>query len=179
MMKDTVTKFLRMWRRRAMSAVGALLLVGSVVALTEAAALMEVPGPACNYPWGSNTCLSITRLGNGIWGVLVGIDVHMSRQQAQAILNAGGELFVAVIMANDHPNPANDTTGLFEVPRIQMGVWDGGLYASFYLEVGSSFLDEDRGQHNQIDEVCARVWLHNNLGGGPVIFHSGCLWGLW
>ena len=90
-MKDTVTKFLRMWRRRAMSAVGALLLVGSAVALTEAAALMEVPGPACNYPWGSNTCLSITRLGNGIWGVLVGIDVNMSRQQAQAILNAGGE----------------------------------------------------------------------------------------
>ena len=81
-------------------------------------------------------------------------------------------------MANDDPNPANDTTGLFEVPRIQMGVWDGGLYASFYLEVGSSFLDEDRGQHNQIDEVCARVWLHNN-GGGPAIFHSGCLWGLW
>jgi hypothetical protein len=81
-------------------------------------------------------------------------------------------------MANDHDDPADDTTGLFEVPRIEMGAWDGGLYASFYIEVGSSFLNEDRGRWG-IDEVCARVWLHNNLGGGPAIFHSGCIWGLW
>ena len=176
MMKDTVTESLRVWKRRALGVVGALMLVGSAVALTEAATL-PMPGPACNYPSGSNTCLTIRYLGNGIYSVLVGIDVHMSRQEAQSIVNAGGELFVAVIMANDHPNPAHDTTGLFEVPRTEMGVWEGGLYASFYLEVGSSALNEDHDRW--LDEVCARVWLHDNLRGRTHTFHSGIILGYW
>ena len=37
MMKDTVTESLRVWKRRALGVVGALMLVGSAVALTEAA----------------------------------------------------------------------------------------------------------------------------------------------
>ena len=101
----------------------------------------------------------------------------MSRQEAQSIVNAGGELFVAVIMANDHDNPADDTTGLFEVPRTWLEVWDGGLSASFSIVVGSGALNEDRDRW--LDEVCARVWLHDNLRGRTDIFHSGVLLGRW
>jgi hypothetical protein len=165
-----------MWTRRAMSVVGALILAGSALALAEAATV-PAPGPACNYPPGSNTCLTIEYLGNDIWSVLVGIDVYMSHQEAQAIVNAGGELFVAVIMANDHDDPADDTSGLFEVPRTEIWVWDGGLSASFYIEVGSAALNEDR--DHWLDEVCARVWLHDNLRGRTDIFHSGVLLSRW
>jgi hypothetical protein len=131
-------------------------------------------GPACNYPEGSNTCLTITYQGNAVYDVHVGIDVYMSHQDAQDILNAPGEPFVAEIMGDDGHGPLNDQV-LFEVP-IATG-WpaagEGSLSAEFDKRVGQRALNEDDGR----DEVYARVRLFDARTGQTRIFTSGKITG--
>jgi hypothetical protein len=177
-MKHHTTKHSRGWRRRALSALGALVITASAWAVTASAVSAEM---ACHWPpeGGSNTCLTIEPVGNGFYSVHVGIDIQMSPQAAQTIIaengRGWGQPLAALIMAHDHDDPAADTTGLFELHPQWVAAGNDGLSAEFYdNEVHSSQLNEDDGQ----DEVCARVILYfdssTNL---ERIFHSGCISG--
>jgi hypothetical protein len=176
MMKNNATEYLRGWRCRASGVVGALMIAASALAVIASAASAEM---ACNAPpeGGSNTCLTIEPQGNHyVYPVHVGIDIQMSRQDAQTIIDENGrgwgQPLAALIMAHDHDDPADDTTGLFELHPIYVTAWDGGLSAEFSLQVGAEAFDEDKDGE---DEVCARVILyfdpHTNQ---ERIFHSGC-----
>jgi hypothetical protein len=174
MMKNNATEYFRGWRRRAIGAVGALLLAASAVAVTASAASAQM---ACHWPpeGGSNTCLTIVALGNDVYSIHVGIDVHMSQQEAQAIIDAnGGAPFGALIMADDE---GYDTTSMFEVPATWVVAGEGGLSAEFDLQVGSDALNEDKDGR---DEVYARVILYDpRYYPTPRIFESGQIAGYW
>jgi hypothetical protein len=139
---------------------------------------------ACHSPpeGGSNTCLTLEPLGNGVCSVLVGIDVDMSQQYAQAIIdhyqvNGGVHwAFGPVLMAHDHDNPQDDTSGLAEV-FLTAGwpvAWESGLSAEFSTVVGSHVLNEDTDGR---DEVYARVELHDPFSGISRRFRSGIITG--
>ena len=172
MMKNNATEPSRGWRRRALGAVGALMIAASAVAVTASAVSATM---ACNFPpqGGSNTCLTIEPLGNDIYIIHVGIDVEMSRQDAQTLINANyGVPFGTLIMAHDHDRTSDDTASLFEVPTTWVVAGDGGLSAEFNLQVGSDALDEDKDGR---DEVYARVILYDTRYPQPRIFESGII----
>lgn len=149
------------WTRRMRRALGALVMAGSALALTVSVA--AAAGPFCNYPSGSNTCLTINPVGLGVYTVQVGIDIEKSPQEAQDIINAarakGLPAFTAQIVGDDG-HGLNDTAQ-FAIPLTPgwPQAWSGGLSADFTLTVGSSYLDEDRGGDR--DELYARVTLHD------------------
>jgi len=181
MRKTDAVAALQGWKRRVMGTLGALLVAGSAVALTATAA--AAADPHCNYPYGSNTCLTIEDIGWGISRVLVGIDVQMSQQEAQYLIDAnGGRPFVVQLLAHDHDDPADDTSGLGEFdlndPRISWSVsaWEGGLSGSFAIEIASYILNEDKDGR---DEIVARVELYDPHYPGPAPFHSGIVVGYW
>ncbi len=174
LMKHTATKHPRGWRRRAMGALGALVIAGSALAVTASTASAT---QACNWPreGGSNTCLTIAPTNTVRCPIHVGIDVQMSRQEAQALMDAeGGNPFGTMLMANDHDDPYRDTAGLFEV--FMAPGWpkagDEGLSAEFYREVTYRDVDEDK---DGSDEVYARVALHDPRYPKPRLFHSGII----
>lgn len=121
------------WTRRMRRAFRALVLTGSALALTASVASAKM---ACNYPpgGGSNTCLTITNLGNGIYSVLVGIDVHESAAEVQRLLNdaqaAGRPLFTALLKADD---PGSNDATLSQVPVSWVAGGAGGLSAEFHI----------------------------------------------
>ena len=131
----------------------------------------QVWGPICNYPPGSNTCLTLKYLGNAVFSVHVGIDVDMSRQDAQDIINAPGEPFVAHIMGDDGHGPLHDQV-LFAVPMT--AGWpvagEGSLSAEFDETVAHWKLNDDSDGR---DEVYARVKLFDSRTGQTRIFTSG------
>src|SRR5687767_12928483 len=98
-------------------------------------------GPACNYPEGSNTCLTLTYLGNDIYRVHVGFDFYIGRQAAQDILNAGSPIGANLVGEDDGPDQVRAT---IDLTYVQVG--DGGLFAEFDTQVGSSRLNEDNGR---------------------------------
>ena len=153
---------------------------GSVLAVT-ASAVSAIQ--ACHWPpeGGSNTCLTITRLDNGVCSIHVGIDVHMSPDDAQFIIDHHGAIgwwsrpFGAQVMAHDHDNPDDDTSGLGEVPTTEGPVvWARGLSVGFATVFGSSVLNEDADGR---DEVYARVELHDPAYPEPRRFRSGIITG--
>jgi hypothetical protein len=116
-------------------------------------------GPACHYPEGSNTCLTITYKGADTYSVQVGIDVYMTRQQAQDYIDRlHGHPFVAYLVDDDGEGNLNRT--LFEIylDRSSVSAWDGGLSAAFERQVGSQALDVDDGR----DELYAKVFLFSS-----------------
>jgi hypothetical protein len=168
-MKNHATEHPRGWRRRAQGALGALVIAGSVVAVTASAASAR---QACDQPQGggANTCLTIAPTSSVPCPILVGVDVDMSRDDAQRVINSGD--IGALIMANDHDDPYRDTASLFEVRRRSVVAGDHGLSAEFYMEVGYEALNEDR---DGGDEVYARVILYDPRYDQPRIFHSGII----
>jgi hypothetical protein len=177
-MKHNATKRPRGWRRRAMGALGALVIAGSALAVTASTAAAT---QACAQPreGRANTCLTITRTNDvrGHCDILIGIDIEMPRQDAQDLINAsGGNPFGTVIMANDHDDPYRDTASLFAVPL--RATWpragDGGLSAEFYTHVSYRLLDED---NPGSDEVYARIALYDPRYPTPHLYHSGIISG--
>jgi hypothetical protein len=168
MKKNNATEYFHVWRRRAMGALGVLMIAGSALALTAA------PAAACNGTGFSTTCLEITCRDDALCDIHVGIDIFMSRQEAEDIIAASPrqELFTVLLLAHDHNNCSQDTSGLTELDIAdgwpQAG--DGSLSAEFNKTVGRSLLDEDRGSEQ--DELCAWVILHNKVVGGDFVHYS-------
>jgi hypothetical protein len=117
----------------------------------------HVWGPACNYPPGSNTCLTITYLAYNDYSVHVGIDVHMSRYDAQLLINAtNGSPLIAYLMGDDGQGPLNPK--LFRIPQTWTAAGDGGLSAEFDARVDALHLNEDPNGDGR-DELYALVVL--------------------
>jgi hypothetical protein len=157
MMQNNVTESLREWKRRAMGAVGALLIAVSALVFTAAPAAARYQ-EKCNYPEGGWICMSIQGLGNYVYAVHVGILVHMSRQGAEAIVAESVWPFYTVVYGDD----SNWDDWRFNVPP-QGGAWaeNDGLRAEFHIVVGKTALDEDDWE----DEVYAKVWLSSHITG--------------
>jgi hypothetical protein len=177
MMKNNATEHPRRWRRRAIGALGALVIAGSALALTAAAA--AAADPHCNYPYGSNTCLTLEDQGGGIYNTRVGIDIRMSQEEAQYLIDVnGGAPFGVEVLAHDHDDPADDTSGLFEIgdepdDLYQVSAGANGLSGNFEEKVSCLIFNED---NDGPDEVVARVTLYDpNYPGGVVQFHSGII----
>jgi hypothetical protein len=115
----------------------------------------QVWGPARNEPEGSNTCLTIKRLANDVYSVHVGIDIYMTRQEAQAHIDRlNGYPLIAYIVGDDG-RPDRQVLPLFNVPKTWTRAGDHGLSAEFDAVVGPAALNEDAGR----DELYARVTL--------------------
>jgi hypothetical protein len=134
------------------------------------AGVMAAPASAeqrCTGAAGSNVCLSIDDF-NGGFRVHIGIDVHMSLAQAQAILDAPGDPFSARMMGSD---PLSDDV-LFNVHLTDEGASAGsGLSADFDMVASRSQLNEDDSFFDDVDEVFGRVKLVDP-GTGAVTFYN-------
>ncbi|WP_219471837.1 hypothetical protein [Nonomuraea rhizosphaerae] len=160
-------------------AIRRLLIVLSAV--TAAAALLTAPASAepnpvnkCNSGTGFALCFSLDRLDDGNINVHLGIDVHMSRADAQAIIDGPGEEFSAKIIGQD---PAFDNS-LVSVPVTWSSAWDGGLSAEFDRVATWSQLNEDDGYFDgYIDELFGRIVLRDPRNGQTRTFNSALITG--
>jgi hypothetical protein len=146
------------------------LAVAPAAALVLMAGVMAAPASAeqrCTGAPASNVCLSIENFNDG-FSVHIGIDIHMSRAQAQAILDAPGEPFSARMMGSD---PVSDDV-LFNVRLTGESAWDGGLSADFDMNAARSQLDEDDSFFDDVDEVFGRVKLVDPGTGATIFYNS-------
>jgi len=99
-------------------------------------------------------CFTIGQEGAGqFFDVHIGIDVTMSRQDAQNIIDAPGQEFSATLYGED---PLFDDT-LKTIRLTSSWAWEGGLSAEFDSVVTAELLDED--STDPTDEIFARVNL--------------------
>ncbi|MEV0387595.1 hypothetical protein [Nonomuraea sp. NPDC050643] len=143
----------------------AAFVVAPLAAITALAAPAHADGPLCGNardPGGHNVCMWIDALGDDIYRVHVGIDVHMSVQDAQAIIDgSGGNPFVTKIFGADpFFDNAEFNLGLVVIGASQ----EAGLSADFERIVPKSWLNEDPGPGDR-DELFARVVLNDPRGG--------------
>ena len=114
-------------------------------------------GPACNYPAGSNTCLTIEWLYQNIFSVHVGIDISMTRQEAENhIRRMEGSPLIAYLVGDDGKGLLDEIR--VHIPKTWTRATDDGLSAEFDLRVGEPALDEDK-MNEGLDEVYALVEL--------------------
>jgi hypothetical protein len=161
----------RLRARRALGRVGAAL-----TALAVAAGLMTISaGPAgadqvCSSGSDHVICFNLTRM-NGTSDITVhlGIDVHMSRQDAQAIIDSPGEEFSAVVIGDD---PVYDNTQK-SVPVTWSAAWEGGLSAELDVVATFAELNEDDGFFDgYVDELFGRIRLVDPRTGRVRTFNS-------
>ncbi|MFG6200317.1 hypothetical protein [Nonomuraea sp. JJY05] len=139
-----------------------LLIVLSAVAttaafLTNPASAEPNPVNVCNSGSGFVMCFSLDRiqLGGDI-NVHLGIDVAMSREEAQAIIDHPGDEFSAKVIGED---PAFDNS-LVSVPVTWSAAGDNGLSAEFDMVATWSQLNEDDGFFDgYIDDLFGRIVL--------------------
>jgi hypothetical protein len=118
----------------------------------------------CTGASASNVCLVINHVGNGIYDVHLGIDAHMSRQDAQAIIDAPGEPFSGKIYGAD-----SSAQYLFDIPVTDVGAsTESGLSANFDITVSGAWLNEDSGR----DEIFGRIRLYDARTGTTRIFDT-------
>jgi hypothetical protein len=133
-----------------------LQLLIAAMAVFGAVGLSAGPASAaqtCTGAADSNLCFAINGVGSGNFAVHVGIDVHMSLEDAQEYIDDPGNPFVVWIRGDDSGS-LNEF--LFTVPITDLGASSGfGLSADFDIVVPGSWLNEDNGQ----DEVRAQVFL--------------------
>jgi len=142
-------------RRRLAAAVGAVAVTAGAVALTASPASAH---QVCRAAPGHVICLSTTPMANRDFAVHLGIDIHMSQADAQAIINAPGEELSAKIWADD---PVYDN-GLFSVPVTWSAAGEIGLSAEFDIVVDGEALDEDDGWfEGRLDEVYGVITLRD------------------
>ncbi len=135
--------------------VAAVLAVGALVAGATSASAKE----SCTGVEGSHSiCLSIEPIGNNDYAVHIGIDVYMSRQDAQDILEPPGDEVWAKLYGDD----SWYDNFLKYVPLSWSAASDGGLSAEFDGVVDGCVLDEDYGGR---DEVYGRVFLYDHRSG--------------
>lgn len=152
-MTSTTSKSPRSIRRRMCQAALALAMSGSVLVVLASPASAE---QICNSGNGYVVCFDLTRLDDGNIAVHIGIDVAMSRQDAQSIIDAPGEEFSAAVMGDD---PYYDNTQV-SVPVTWSAAWEGGLSAEFDRVATFAQLNEDDGFFDgYIDELYARIRL--------------------
>lgn len=96
-------------------------------------------------------CFSINKIGSDQYAVHVGIDVKMSQQDAQAIIDQNGDPFDSWAMGADWFDNAE-----FRIPLTWVRAGANGLSAEFDINVPYNALDEDP---DGGDELYARVRL--------------------
>lgn len=128
------------------------------LAVVGGVGLTAVPASAaqtCTGRSDSNLCLAIDGLGNGVFRVHVGIDVHMSLAEAQEYIDDAGVPFRVTIFGDDG---GGTDQALFDLPLTSLGASSGfGLSGDFDLNVTGNTLNED--PPGQEDEIRARVQL--------------------
>ena len=138
-------------RRRTGPILAAGLAFVGVVGLTAAPAYAA---QTCRSTGNSVLCLAINGVGNGMFRVHVGIDVHMSVADAQEYIDDTGEPLRVLILGDD----SGTDQALFTVPRTNLVASSGfGLSGDFDRTVPGSMLNED--PPGQEDEIRARVQL--------------------
>lgn len=164
-----------MSKKRSMSMLITTLLATLALAVTAAPALAEQRCKGDSNT-GSNWCLdTFTEPGDvpDFHNVHVGIDVHMSLQDAQSIIDAPGNPFVARIVGSD---PLADNN-LFSVPLTDIrATAEFGLSADFAKTrpdgVSRIELNEDSSIFDDRDEVFARIVLTDPRTGRPRTFDT-------
>lgn len=143
-------------KRRLLRALG--------VVMAPAAAIVVMAGPAfaeqraCDPKPTHNVCLTIYPLSDGNYKVTLGIDVHMSQQDAQAIIDRPGDPFTGKVLGSDSSHDPKQF--LFNVPLDRVHATAGfGLSADFSTIVSPDHLNEDDSPGNRVDEVFGRVRL--------------------
>jgi hypothetical protein len=96
-------------------------------------------------------CFTINKVGSDLYDVSVGIDVRMSRADADAIIAQAGDPVDAWAMGADWFDNAE-----FRIPLAWVNSNDNGLSAQFSIRVPYNALDEDP---DGGDELYARVRL--------------------
>ncbi|WP_336215432.1 hypothetical protein [Nonomuraea sp. LPB2021202275-12-8] len=155
----------------------------AVVSALAAAALAIAAGPAMAEPnpqvkcTSASThviCFSLDRLDDGNVAAHLGIDIHMSRADAQAIIDAPGEELSAKVIGAD---PAFNNS-LVSVPVTWSAAGDAGLSAEFDITVPFSVLNEDDGYFDgYIDELFGRIVLVDPRNGAKRTFTSATITG--
>ncbi|MBG0831492.1 hypothetical protein HS041_27520 [Planomonospora sp. ID67723] len=145
-------------KRRLLRALG--------VVLAPVTAIVVMAGPAfaeqraCTTRPTHNVCLTIYPLDDGNYKVTLGIDVHMSQQDAQAIIDRPGDPFTGRVFGSDSSNEPKQF--LFAVPLDRdtvIATAEFGLSAGFSTIVSPDQLNEDNSPGNRVDEVFGRVRL--------------------
>ncbi|MFI6744014.1 hypothetical protein ACIBI9_65080 [Nonomuraea sp. NPDC050451] len=129
----------------------------AAVFLANPASAEPNPVNVCNSGSGFVMCFSLDRiqLGGDI-NVHLGIDVAMSREEAQAIIDHPGDEFSAKVIGED---PAFDNS-LVSVPVTWSAAGDNGLSAEFDMVATWSQLNEDDGFFDgYIDDLFGRIVL--------------------
>lgn len=140
-------------RRRLGRAAAVLALAGGTIGAMASPASAE---QTCNSGTGYVVCFDLTRLPDGNIAVHLGIDITMSRQDAQAIIDSPGEEFSAKIYGDD---PVWDNAQV-SVPVTWSNAWDGGLSAEFDMVATFAQLNEDDGYFDgYIDELYGQIKL--------------------
>ncbi len=103
-------------------------------------------------------CFSITHVGGDQYDVHVGIDIKMSRADAQAIIDQDSDPADAWAMGDD---PWFDNAE-FRIPLTWAAAGDEGFGAEFDIRVPYAALDEDA---DGGDELYARVRLFDQRAG--------------
>ena len=102
-------------------------------------------------------CFSITRVGSDAYDVHVGIDITMSKADAQHIIDQPGDPADAWAMGDDWFDNAE-----FNIPLTWAAAGDNGFSAEFDIRVPYNALDEDS---DGGDELYARVRLFDQRAG--------------
>jgi len=144
--------------RRILTAAGAVLATGVTLAATNSPALAWSLPTVCSGQQAANACLSGYTPGNHMIQVHVGIDVYMSRQDADAILAQPGNAFSARMWGAD---PSFDDWLDAPLTLTWEASWDGGISAEFDTLVPAWKLDEDDSFFDNKDDLFARVTLHD------------------
>ena len=145
----------RRTKRRLLQVLITVTAVLGAVGLTAGPASAE---HACGAVNNADVCLWINRLDNGLFAIDVGIDVHMSVEEAQEYVGDPGDPFTVEIRGDDgNENSPQLAEHLFTVPLVAVGASvEAGLSADFHREdVPGGWLNEDNGQ----DEIRALVTL--------------------
>jgi hypothetical protein len=167
-------------RRRLAPALTALAIGAGTIALTDTpASAYSLPEVCTGEATTATICLNgYTDTSRHEVHIRVDIDVHMTREEAQSLVNAGFSL-TATMYGDDGPNVIQvlpDSAVTKVTPDI---VSDGGLSAVFERSVPASSLDEDQRwwacfwPSCDLDEVFARVELYNPFVGGYRRYDSG------
>jgi hypothetical protein len=154
--------------RRTLIAAGAVLATGGILAVSAAPASAWSLPTVCSGAAAANACLSGFTPGNHMIQIHVGIDVHMSKQDADAILAQPGNAFSARMWGAD---PSFDDWLDAPLTLTWEASWEGGISAEFDTLVPASKLDEDTSWFDSKDDLFARVTL-NDLRSGARSFDT-------
>jgi hypothetical protein len=161
----------KLWKRGVARTVGAMALVMTTGLATAGAASASgrLNEQICRGQSGRYTiCLYITDDQQSPYShffkVHVGIDVNMSQQDAQNIIDGGGS-----ITARMYGSDSIFDDNLQGVTRSWWSAWEGGLSAEFDRSICGGVLDEDP---EGVDEVYALVSLYDPRSGGTRTFRS-------